>query len=190
VSIGFAVGRATERTPALTALPGPIIERDVTDPYFCSNPCVLVEDGRWRMWYLSGLGWAGLEGGVSASYHVRYADSADGIRWCRTGQVAIGLELVGEFAIARPCVLREKSSYVMWYCVRLRDRPYRLGIARSHDGLTWMRDHGDPGLAPSTEGWDAEMIAYPHVFDHGLDRYMLYCGNGFGRTGFGLAVLG
>jgi hypothetical protein len=33
------------------------------------------------------------------------------------------------------------------------------------------------------------MIAYPFVFDHAGDRYMLYSGNGYGRGGMGLAVL-
>jgi len=33
------------------------------------------------------------------------------------------------------------------------------------------------------------MIEYPHVFDHKAKRYMLYNGNNYGKTGFGLAVL-
>ena len=41
----------------------------------------------------------------------------------------------------------------------------------------------------SPNGWDSEMICYPYVFDHGSNRYMLYNGNGYGKTGFGLAVL-
>jgi hypothetical protein len=45
------------------------------------------------------------------------------------------------------------------------------------------------GIGLSTEGWDSEMIEYPFVFDHNGDRYMLYNGNGYGKTGFGLAVL-
>jgi predicted GH43/DUF377 family glycosyl hydrolase len=188
VSIGLAVGPESGQDPVVTSYPGPILERGMIDPFFCSNPCVLVENGRWRMWYLSGLGWADLAGRASASYDVRYAESDDGRHWRRTGRVAIGLEPPHEFAIARPCVLREPEGYVMWYCVRLRDRPYRLGVARSPDGLAWEREQGDPGLGPSEDGWDSEMVAYPHVFDHGPDRYMLYCGNGFGRTGFGLAV--
>jgi hypothetical protein len=32
------------------------------------------------------------------------------------------------------------------------------------------------------------MVEYPFVFDHGGARYILYSGNAFGRTGFGLAV--
>lgn len=33
------------------------------------------------------------------------------------------------------------------------------------------------------------MIEYLFVFDHNGKRYMLYAGNGFGKTGFGLAIL-
>ena len=41
----------------------------------------------------------------------------------------------------------------------------------------------------SEDGWDSEMICYPHVFDHSGRRYMLYNGNGYGASGIGLAVL-
>ena len=41
----------------------------------------------------------------------------------------------------------------------------------------------------SKTGWDSEMICYPYVFDRKGERYMLYNGNGYGKTGFGLAVL-
>ncbi len=33
------------------------------------------------------------------------------------------------------------------------------------------------------------MICYPFIFDHKGKRYMLYNGNDYGKTGFGLAVL-
>ena len=45
------------------------------------------------------------------------------------------------------------------------------------------------GIDVSPSGWDSESIEYPHVFDHAGMRYMLYNGNGYGKTGFGLAVL-
>jgi hypothetical protein len=32
------------------------------------------------------------------------------------------------------------------------------------------------------------MIGYPCVFDHGGRRFLLYAGNDFGATGFGLAI--
>jgi hypothetical protein len=44
-------------------------------------------------------------------------------------------------------------------------------------------------LAPTPGNWDAEMIAYPHVVDVGERRWLLYNGNGYGRTGIGAAVM-
>jgi hypothetical protein len=41
----------------------------------------------------------------------------------------------------------------------------------------------------SEEGWDSEMMCYPYVFDHKGERYMLYNGNGYGKSGFGIAKL-
>ncbi len=38
-------------------------------------------------------------------------------------------------------------------------------------------------------GWAARLIETPWVFDHGRQRYMLYNGDRYGLTGFGLAVL-
>lgn len=40
----------------------------------------------------------------------------------------------------------------------------------------------------SSSGWDSEMIEYPFAFHHSGALYMLYNGNGYGKTGFGLAV--
>jgi hypothetical protein len=74
----------------------------------------------------------------------------------------------------------------MWFCSR--GETYRVRYAESLDGSSWVRSEA-AGIDLSPAGWDAEMIEYPCVFDHAGARYMLYAGNGYGRTGFGLAVL-
>jgi hypothetical protein len=184
VSIGLAEAAADgvwRRTP------GPVLERSVTDPWFCSNPCVLPDETGWRMWYLSGLGWEEIEGGWSPSYRICTATSVDGQAWSGRGDAAINLE-GDEFALARPSVLKTPDGWLMWFCSRSRTRPYRLCAAQSSDGLSWRRAPTLADLSPAEDGWDSEMIAYPHVFDHAGARWMLYCGNGFGRSGFGLAV--
>jgi hypothetical protein len=187
LSIGLALGSCHARTPKVTKLPEPIIDRSSADPFFCTSPGVLVENRRWRMWYLSGVSWPTFGGRMTPSYDIRYGESHDGIDWRCTGQVVLSLgdEEVG---FSRPCVISEYNGYSMWYSVRGRDHRYRLGFARSENGLVWTREDANSGLEPSIEGWDSDMIAYPHVFNHGTERYMLYCGNEYGRTGFGLAV--
>jgi hypothetical protein len=187
LSIGLALADTDRGEPVAIPLPGPIIERNPIDPLFCTAPSVLIENGLWRMWYVSGLGWPREGDRIVPSYHTRYATSEDGIEWNRTGLTVLDVR-DDEYGFSRPSIMRDGNEYAMWYSVRGRNRPYRLGFARSSDGLAWTRNDGDAGLETSADGWDSEMIAYPHVFDHESDRYMLYCGNGFGRTGFGLAI--
>ena len=78
----------------------------------------------------------------------------------------------------------------MWFCSRAtaNEPTYRIRYAESPDGIHWTRRPDGPTLALSSEGWDSEMVCYPFVFDHGGRRYMLYNGNGYGKTGFGIAV--
>lgn len=146
---------------------------------------MLVDDSTWRMWYVSGVRWEQRTDGPRHYYHVKYAESRDGISWRRTGHVCIDFQ-PGEYAIARPCVLHENGLYRMWFAVR--GPAYRIGYAESRDGLRWERRDAEAGIAPSAAGWDSEMIAYPYVFHQRGSTYMLYNGNDYGRTGIGLAV--
>jgi predicted GH43/DUF377 family glycosyl hydrolase len=165
----------------------PILERNAIDPYLTASPCVLVEDGTWRMWYVSGTGWEMKEAQLRHRYHIKYAESSDGIYWHREGRVCIDYESQDEYAIARPSVLNDGGLYRMWYSYR--GESYRIGYAESADGIEWNRKDAQSGIDVSESGWDSEMIEYPYVFENEGTYYMLYNGNGYGRTGIGLAVL-
>lgn len=165
----------------------PVLERNEVDPYLTGSPCVLVENGMWRMWYGSGTGWE-IEGGRPKHYyHIKYAESGDGVHWDRRGIVCIDYRDAGEYAITRPCVINDGGTYRMWYSYR-GDR-YRIGYAESGDGVRWQRKDEEAGIDVSESGWDSEMIEYAHVFDHEGHRYMLYSGNDYSQAGIGLAVL-
>jgi hypothetical protein len=187
VPFHVSIGVAQETEGRWIKRSGPILDRNSDDPWFCSNPCVIQDRAGWRMWYLSGLGWERLDRGLSASYHIAHARSEDGMTWTDRGRTAVPLTN-DEFAIARPSILREGDDWLLWFCTRTRHRPYRLGAARSEDGLNWERAPDLANLHPASNGWDSEMVAYPHVINHAGARWMVYCGNGFGRSGFGLAV--
>ena len=168
--------------------PAPMLDRCQVDPYLTASPWVLLEESRWRMWYVSGSAWDMIEGRARHKYHIKYPESQDGIRWTRQGIVCI--DYAGdEHAFGRPCVIRDDAlgRYRMWYSVR--GAAYRLGYAKSSDGITWQRQDSRAGLPVSSEGWDSEMIAYGIVFRHGEALQMLYNGNGYGRTGIGIATL-
>ena len=78
--------------------------------------------------------------------------------------------------------------YMMWYSVK--GQAYRLGYAVSDDGFEWERKDDQVGIDVSPTGWDSEMIEYPSTFAWEGKLYLLYNGNGYGKTGFGLAELG
>jgi predicted GH43/DUF377 family glycosyl hydrolase len=139
------------------------------------------------MWYVSCTRWELEDNQPKHYYHIKYAESNDGIHWERTGRVCIDFESSDEYAISRPCVVKDDDIYRMWYSYR--GESYRIGYAESEDGIHWERKDEEVGIDVSPSGWDSEMIEYPFVFDHEGKRYMLYNGNGYGKTGIGLAVL-
>ena len=185
------IGLAVRKTPdgAFERLfDGPVLDRGPSDPYFLASHDIVVDGASWHIWYLSGLDW--IPGDPpNSTYNLRYAVSEDGIKWQRHGTVAVDFAHRNEIAIARPTVIRDGDLWRMWYCYRGTNFPYRIGYAESDDAVTWTRRDASAGIVASDKGWDSEMLCYPHVFDHGGQRYMLYNGNGYGASGIGLAIL-
>ena len=185
----FAIGLAISEDQGNTfhkVSAAPVLGRTAIDPYLCASPSILVENGVWRMWYVSGVRWA-IENGVPKHYyHIKYAESLDGVAWRPTGRVCVDFKSPDEYAIARPCVLRDAGRYRMWFCSR--GSKYRIGYAESSDGLDWVRNDEDAGIDTSASGWDSEELAYPFLFRR-KQLWMLYNGNGYGKSGIGLATM-
>jgi len=161
----------------------PILDRTHEEPYTLNTgPCVLFDDGHWRMWYVSGVEWVHHD---LPRYNIKYAESNDGIKWKRDGHICIDFKK-GENALARPCVIKEDKIYKMWYSYK--GSAYRIGYAESNDGLYWQRKDNEANIDISKSGWDSEMIEYSFVFKHKNKKYMLYNGNNYGYDGIGLAV--
>ncbi len=184
-SIGLAI-REVGTSAFVKYSRAPVLDRSNVDPFSLSYPWVCREGEIWRMWYGSNDTWGATP--TEMLHVIRYAESADGIHWHATGHVAIPLAGGEEFGVARPCVIRHGGRYRMWYAVRSHRR-YRIGYAESADGLRWERMDDQAGIDVSDAGWDSEMIEYPCVFEREGTLYMLYNGNGYGKTGLGLAVM-
>ena len=169
--------------------PAPVVGRSRENPFTVGYPWVLREGNGFRMWFGTHLQWGAT--GLDMVHVLKQARSGDGLTWGSDDRVV--LPLAGhadapEFALSRPAVIGEPGGgYSMWYA---RRRPnYELGYARSSDGETWSRADGAISFAGRPQAWEDAERTYPCVFDHGGRRYMLYNGNGYGRTGFGLALL-
>jgi len=194
IQVGLAVsvdgGRTWERFSDR-----PVLGRIPAEPLLTSTPCVVLDGAVWKAWYLSGTKWEILDERIEAFYHLKYAESGDGIHWIRNGTVAIDYETAVEGGIARPSVMKEDGVFKMWFCYRGGSRfredrraSYRIGYAESENGVSWTRMDDQAGIDVSAKGWDSQMIAYPFVLERNGTKYMFYCGNGFGSAGFGYAL--
>ena len=176
---------------------GPLWDRNHIEPHYSGTSCVIHDQGIWKNWYLSCVEWLIVDNKPEPRYHIKYAESSDGINWNREGTVAIDFQDGKEGGIVKASVLVEDGIYKMWYAFRKlndyrisKNASYRIGYAESNDGRSWSRldQNKNMTLDISKRGWDSEMVAYPHVIDVKGQQIMFYNGNGFGRSGFGWAV--
>jgi hypothetical protein len=187
-------GRAKLDARALTLtkeFAGPVLGRDKTNPLFSAATAFHVSGGLWRTWYNSGIKWVKKDGNWHHYYGIHYAESANGVDWKCDSGMCLPFADEYEYAFGRPTVYFQEGTYFMWFAHRATKdiETYRIGFASSEDGRNWARRDGISGVDVSPAGWDSEMICYPYVFEHRGRMYMLYNGNGYGKTGFGLAVM-
>lgn len=162
----------------------PIMDTSEHDPCLVTAPFVMRDGSGWRMWYSSGVRWTREADGLLSHYHIKYAESDDGVLWRRGGRVCLDFTGPDETNIARLWVVRDTGRYRGWFSSGRAS--YRIGYAESQDGLTWTRTN--PGITLSDSGWDSQQQAYPAVVRHGDRWFMFYNGNGYGRDGIGLAI--
>jgi hypothetical protein len=174
---------------------GPVLSYSRDEPFVLSGPKIRRFNDRWYLFYIAGRKWKLVDNRPEPVYRIRMAWSSDGIVWTKAGKDLIECRLEEDEAQASPDVFFCNGRYHMFFCYRRsanfrgRENGYRIGYAVSEDLLHWSRDDSKAGIDVSEDGWDSEMLSYPHVFDVDGETYMFYLGNQVGREGFGLARL-
>ncbi len=200
VSVPFdvAIGLAISTDGGLTFTKrgaGPVLARDIDEPFVISGPKVRRFNGRWYLWYIAGSKWLPNDGRPEPVYRIRMASSDDGVLWRREHRDLIDTVLEADECQASPDVCFANGKFHMFFCYRYsldyrgREHGYRIGYASSTDLVNWTRDDRRAGIDVSDTGWDSEMVSYPHVFELDGATWMMYLGNQVGRFGFGLARL-
>jgi hypothetical protein len=174
---------------------GPVLGHSLDEPFVVSGPKIRRFDGLWYLFYIAGRKWKVVDGRPEPVYKIRMATSPDGVIWTRLNKDLIESRVEADEAQASPDVFFAEDRYHMFFSYRHssdyrgKEWGYRIGYASSPDLRTWIRDDARAGIDVSVEGWDAEMISYPHVFDLDGRTYLAYLGDQVGRYGFGLAVM-
>ena len=145
--------------------------------------------GTWRMWYVSGTGWRRDPDRPAASLSHQVRRVGDGTSLGPPRRRVHRLRLAGRVRL-RAAVRR----------ARRRSLPDVVLVSRGRAiaSATPSRPTGSSGRAWTTRASSAvsdtagtpRWSTYPLVVDHGDRLHMLYNGNGYGRTGIGLAWSG
>lgn len=194
VAIGVAVSKDEGET-FIKLGNGPVLSYSLNEPFILSGPKIRRFNNIWYLWYIAGRKWKMVNGRAEPVYKIRMAMSQDGIHWNKQNRDLIENRVEEDEAQASPDVFFANGKYHMFFCYRYssdfrgKENGYRIGYASSTDLTNWHRDDNKAGIDVSEQGWDAEMISYPHVFELDGNTYMLYLGNQVGRHGFGLTIL-
>jgi hypothetical protein len=198
VPFNVAIGAAVSRDGGVTFTKlgkGPVLPYSPDEPFVLSGPKIRRFNDLWYLWYIAGRKWKLIDGRAEPVYKIRMATSRDGIRWAKINKDLIESRIEGDEAQASPDVCYAGGKYHMFFAYRYsagfrgKERGYRIGYASSSNLTDWVRDDAKAGIDVSEDGWDAEMVSYPHVFDLDGRTYMAYLGDQVGRHGFGLAIL-
>lgn len=195
-NVGIGCARSRDGGETFEKLgPGPVLPYSPFEPFVLSGPKLRRFGDRWWLFYIAGRKWKLADGRAEPVYKIRLASSEDGSCWTRLDRDLIPSRVEPDEAQASPDVIRLDGRYHMFFCYRHstgyrgREKGYRIGYAVSDDLESWTRDDSRAGIDVSPEGWDSEMVSYPHVFELDGRVRMLYLGNEVGRRGFGLAEL-
>lgn len=169
-SIGLAtspdgVSWSRRAQPVLEPSPGAWDSSDV------AVPCVIKEDGIYKMWYY---------GGEGISNYIGYATSADGIVWTKHPEPLLrpspGAWDGGQ--LAAPWVVHDASGYKLYYMATSGGPSWdwQIGLATGDDGINWTKHQANPVLSPRPNSWDSGEVGGPHVLNRGGLYEMWYDG--------------
>jgi len=110
-------------------------------------PCVLFDGATYKMWY---------QGSGGGSYRIGYATSTDGISWTKHDNPVLEIGSAGSWddvSVILPKVVFSDGEYIMLYSGYGGDN-FKIGCARSTDGITWTKEDDNPVLSAS-QPWEA-----------------------------------
>jgi hypothetical protein len=191
-SLGLAISNDNGITWQKYSL-GPVFSTNSIEYGYVGTAGIIIEDGLWKMWYLSCREWKPHNGKLEPIYDIKYATSVDGISWIPGNTTAIELQN-NEGGISSARVFKYKNQYHMIFSVRGainyrsdKTQSYRIKSAHSANGIIWERT-SEPIIDISNADWENFMVCYPYIINNNDHYIMFYNGNNFGETGIGYAI--
>ena len=137
--------------------------------YIAANGSALVSGNEILYWYEAG-----------DPLRIALARSRNGRNWTRQGEAVVPVGPRGSFderAVADPYVIRAGDWFYLFYLGQDRARRQSIGLARSHDGITWEKLRANPILESGGPGsFDENGVGEPAAWTSGGAWWILYRG--------------
>ena len=145
------------------------------------------DPGTWEGGYISANGHASWDGNEFLYWYqagnpprIGLARSSDATHWTKMPRPVVELGPYGswdERGVADPYVVRTADAWYLYYLGQDRAGRQRLGVARSADGVTWVKLRGNPILELGLYGaFDEKGLGEPAVWASDGWWWMLYTG--------------
>ncbi len=140
--------------------------------YSVMNPCVLYENGIYKMWYSAGETY---EPNVLA-----YATSQDGIHWTKKKFNPIFVcdpyNSYEQERIGGCQIIKMEDAYYLFYIGYEDIDTARICVAKSKDGIVgWEKSPLNPIISPETGKWDADACYKPTIiWNEDVKKWMLW----------------
>ncbi len=144
-----------------------------------SGPTVIKDGSTYKMWYAG-------KSDSNPDYWYRmaigYATSSDGVTWVKSGSnpvlVAGTAGAWDDYEVSSPTVIKDGSTYKMWYTGTAEAGNMVIGYATSSDGVTWVKSGSNPVVSVGSAGeWDASYVYDPSVTYNGCQYELWYTGS-------------
>lgn len=150
------------------------------------NPCVLIEDGGYRMWYASG--------GLFEPDVICEAISSDGIKWrkVKLPSLSAGTESYDKYKVGGCDVKRMSDGKLALFYIGYQNLDVaRICLATSSDnGERWVRSERNPIICPLEGSWCAHAVYKPSVlFDDSQNVKIWFNGRKRNYEGIGCCSL-
>ncbi len=124
---------------------GSISEQHILEPW-------VIKTDKYHLWYNSATG---------SKYFIRHAVSDDGINWIKDSTYSlIGEKSWENNGVVNPSVVMKNNQYFMWYAGWGSGSPWKLGLARSTDGINWTKEETNPLSLPNLNHIGGHSVQY------------------------------
>lgn len=122
----------------------------------------------------------------------RSVQAQSGSGWTKSGSYVLNVGSPGawdDYGVMHPCVIKDGSTYKMWYSADDGSGKRKIGYATSTDGTSWTKYAVNPVLNLGSAGsWDDEDVDQPWVIKEDSTYKMWYNGNDGTTRRIGLAT--